>query len=490
MSPLAIVCFCVTTVVSLASLTGRLAVAQSPPSHSLNWSACPQLKDAQCAMLAVPVDPNNPKGAALHLRVALLPATDATRKRSTMIFIPGGPGVGIEATVAGAQRQITEFRRHFNVVTFDPRGVGLSDPIRCDSKRVPKAPAPSASAPTRAQFREIMARNAALFQSCFRLSPALMPHLSSNETASDIEQIRRALTPNEGLVAYSGSYGTSYAEMYLERYGSHVKALVFDGVVDHSIDQPTDVTRAILATNEAFQRLSSWCARTATCALHGKDVGAVYDSVARKMPEVKILVAQMLAAGQMPDAGWPMITKMIGELSRGDKTTLNALRAVSAEARGSAPPDPQLVAGQGGLYAGVVCADYSATNVYDALVTAGETVALRAPRFAWKYWDSTPLAHSAAGALDCTGWSRPATNPPHTLRVEYHRNVLIVNNVYDPSTALPNAFAVHRQIPGSLLLVVPADGHQALVRSQCAFGAMERFLNDPRSVGSAITCRS
>lgn len=489
MSPLAIVRFCVTSVASLAFLTDPVAVAQSAATHSLNWSPCPQVRDARCAMLAVPIDPNRPKGASLKLRVALLPATGGTQKRGTMMFIPGGPGVGIEATVAGAERQITEFRRHYDVVTFDPRGVGQSDPIRCDAKRVPKAPTPSASPPTRAQFREIIARNAALFQSCFQLSRTLMPHLSSNETAADIEQIRRALTPNQGLVAYSGSYGTSYAAMYLERYGSHVKSLVLDGVVDHSIDQPTDVMRAILATNEAFQRLSAWCLRTTTCPAHGKDVGALYDGVARKMPAMKILVAQMLAAGQMPDAGWPMIAKMIAELSRGDMRTLDALRKVSAEARGSAPADPQLVAGQGGLYAGVVCADYGATSDYGALVTAGKMVAQRAPRFAWKYWDWTPLAHSAAGALDCTGWSRPATNPPHALRVGYHRNVLIVNNTYDPSTALPNALAVHRQIPGSLLLVVPADGHQALVRSRCAYDAMVRFLNDPKSVKSTVACR-
>jgi pimeloyl-ACP methyl ester carboxylesterase len=440
-------------------------------------------------VLAVPVDPRNPNGASLNLRIARLPSIGPGRA-GTLLFIPGGPGVSIEGTLGGAERQIAEFRRHFDVVTFDPRGVGESEPIRCDPRAVPRPPAPSLKAPTREQFRGIMARNAALFQSCFQLSSSLMPHLSSIETAADIEQIRRTLTPTEGLVAYAGSYGTLYATMYLERYGSHVKALVLDGIVDHSIDQPTDVTRSILATNDTFGRMSKWCARTVSCPLHGKNVGAVFDNVVQKVPLTKTLVPQMLAAGQLPGIGWPAITKMLAEVSRGDMTTLNALTKASSEARGNGPSDPQIVAGMGGLYAGVVCADYGATNDYNRLIAAGRGIVRQAPRFAWKFWDWTPVAHSAAGALDCTGWSRQATNLPHVLHVGYHRNVLIANPAHDPSTALPNALAVHQQIPGSLLLVLPdADGHQALVRSQCAYGVMERFLTDPESVDSKVACR-
>ena len=88
-----------------------------------------------------------------------------------------------------------------------------------------------------------------------------MSHLSAIDTAADIERIRQALSPNDGLVAYAGSYGTVYGAAYLERYGDHVKALVLDAVVDHSIDLATMVTRNILSVADAFDRFAQWCGR-------------------------------------------------------------------------------------------------------------------------------------------------------------------------------------------------------------------------------------
>lgn len=463
--------------------------AQAGAANALVWSPCSDVKGAECSGILVPVDPGNPKGDRFRLRLALWRATDPAHKNGVLIFIPGGPGVGIAGIFGSPQMHdaIADLRRRYEVVTFDPRGVGLSGPIRCAPSAVPAPDAPSATPPTRAQFDAIRSRNAALFRSCFKLSGAMMAHLSSIETAADIEQIRQALTPNEGLVAYGGSYGTQYGATYLEQYPTHVKRLVLDGLVDHSIDQPTDVVRGILATRDAFARLSAWCARSASCALHGKNVNATFDAAVRKVPATQILVPLMLAAGRDPHVGWPAIAKMIAEASRGEMTTLNALKKVSAEARGGEPEDPQVVAGQNGLYAGVICADFGPTNDYDALLAQGQTVAREAPQFTWRYWDSTPLAHSTAGALDCTGWPYPATNPPRELHVGPHPNVLVATAAHDPSTASANALAVHRQIPGSALLVVDADGHQSLVQSASARAAMIRFWSagDPPELSAA-----
>ena len=80
-------------------------------------------------------------------------------------------------------------------------------------------------------------------------------HLSANDSAADIERIRQALGQDDGLVAYAGSYGTLYATAYLEQYGDHVKALVLDGVVDHSVDLATYGARWARSTEDALQPL-------------------------------------------------------------------------------------------------------------------------------------------------------------------------------------------------------------------------------------------
>jgi pimeloyl-ACP methyl ester carboxylesterase len=72
------------------------------------------------------------------------------------------------------------------------------------------------------------------------------------DTAADVERIRQALSPNDGLVAYGASHGSQYGRAYLELYGEHVKALVLDGVVDHSIGLPTFITRNTLVCSAAY----------------------------------------------------------------------------------------------------------------------------------------------------------------------------------------------------------------------------------------------
>jgi pimeloyl-ACP methyl ester carboxylesterase len=459
------------------------AAAQQPTT--LHWSVCPDVLDTECAGLDVPVDPARPDGEQFILRLGRVPASDPAHKKGMLLFIPGGPGFGIRESIGGEMRtaqHVGDFRREYDVVTFDPRGIGQSSPIRCAPGAVPSPSAQSDRPPSPAEFQAIADANAALFRSCFASTGELMAHLSANDTAADIERIRRALTPDDGLIAYAGSYGTAYAQAYLERYGEHVKAIVLDAVVDHSIDMPAFIARNVLSANDAFQRLMQWCA----CAMHGQSVGRVFDAVVAKAPVTRTLVSQLLAAGADPQVGWPVIAKMLAEVSAGKTAALDALTGTASLA--STSEDPSVRAGKNGLFAGVICADYGPQRDYDALLAAGNVVALEAPRFAWKFWDATPLAHGTAGIGDCVGWPSEASNPPHRLRVGPHPNVMVASPTHDPATPLANALSVWLQIPQARLLIADVDGHQSLVLSACAFKAEARFLEDPASTSSVTIC--
>jgi pimeloyl-ACP methyl ester carboxylesterase len=463
------------------------AMGQSAARPDLRWSPCGDVQGAECAGLEVPVDPARPAGDHFTLRLGRKLAVDPAQKKGVLLFIPGGPGVDIAQVFSqfGAQLHIDDFRRWFDVVTFDPRGVGQSHPVRCNPAAVPTPTAPTDRRPSPAEFRVLGAANAALFKSCFAATGKLMAHLSSMDTAADIERIREALTSNEGLIAYAGSYGTSYAAAYLELYGDHVKALVLDAVVDHSIDMPTFVVRNILSVRDAFDRFTQWCNDDSACALHGRDVGKVFDAAAVSAPVTRTLVPQFLAGGRDPQFGWPAIAQMLAEVSAGNKSALEKLTG----ARSSGPPgDPQVVAGLNGLAPGVQCADFGPQHDYKALIATGDDVARRAPRFAWKYWDAFPVAHASAGVGSCVGWPFKASNPPHRLRVGSHPNVMVANATHDPPTPLINALSVWQQIPDARLLIADVDGHQSVVWSRCAFKAQLRFLLDPASVQPITLC--
>ena len=283
----------------------------------LNWSACPDLPHTECAGLEVAVDPGRPEGAKLT--------------------------VGGEARAA---QHIEELAQHYDVVTFDPRGIGGSSPILCAPGFVPAVSAPATILPSPADFEAIAHANGLLFQSCFAATGELMAHLSAMDTAADIERIRQALTPNDGLIAYGASYGTVYGAAYLERYGDHVKALVLDAAVDHSIDFPTLLTRNVLSVKDAFDRLTQWCAKDSTCALHGQDLGTVFDAVIITVPAVRTVVPQLLATGPDPQLGWPALAHMLEQVSRGDTSILDALSKTASLS--STAADPRIVAGKHG----------------------------------------------------------------------------------------------------------------------------------------------
>jgi pimeloyl-ACP methyl ester carboxylesterase len=467
------------------------ATPQFATGAPLDWAPCADIPDTECAWLAVPIDHTRPDGPTINLRLGRVPAIDPATREGALLLIPGGPGAGVNEMLAGAwglraAQHVDEFAQRYDVVTFDPRGIGESNPIRCDPDLVPPVSQPQDQAPSAAEFAALAETNAAFYESCFAATGELMSHLSVQDTAGDIESIRQALGEENGLMAYGGSYGSAYGAAYLEQYGEHVKALVLDGIVDHSVDMATFMTRNVLAAQDAFDRFSQWCADDESCALHGQDVGAAFDAVVVAAPITKTIVPQMLAGGADPVAGWPLIAQMLDEVQRGDTTTLDALTGVVA--LGSTSDDPWVRAGKNGLFSGVLCSSFGPQDDYESLRAAGDAVALLAPRFAWKFWDGTPLAHGTAGTGDCAGWPLPASNPPHTLQISPNPNVLVANPTHDPATALSNALSVWLQIPQARLLLADVDGHQSLLLSQCAYETMASFLADPTSLASTTLC--
>ena len=154
-----------------------VSATTTPAAPLLHWSACPDVPDTECAGLDVPVDPGRPAGAKLTLRLARVLAAAPAHKKGVLLVIPGGPGAGVSETVGGETRtaqHIEELAQQYDVVTFDPRGIGESSPILCASNAVPPASAPVTSLPSPADFDRIANANAALFGTCFAATGDLM----------------------------------------------------------------------------------------------------------------------------------------------------------------------------------------------------------------------------------------------------------------------------------------------------------------------------
>jgi pimeloyl-ACP methyl ester carboxylesterase len=457
----------------------------------VKWTACADIPETECGSLDVPIDYTKPEGAKITLALARAPARDPAKRKGVLMFLPGGPGAGILETLTGLSREdqhVADFQQYFDVVTFDVRGVGKSSAVRCDPAAVPKAQAPLDHKPSQAEWDAVVRDVGAFIKTCADATGELFWHLTARDTAQDIERIRQALSPSDGLVAYGASYGSNFGATYLEIFPQNIKALNLDGVVDHTVDYPTFIARNVMSVQDAFERFQEWCAQQTTCALRGKDLGTAYDAAIAREPSTRMLASQFLAAGDNPEYGWPVVARMMDEVSRGETKTLKQVTEVGTLSKSE---DPWVRVGKDGLFRATMCSDFGPQRSadYPKLSALSDNLAKVAPRFLWKFWNSMPIAYASAGVGVCAGWPREAANPPHPLKVAgFHRDVMVSNSTHDPATPLTNAASLWLQIPLARLMIADTDGHQTLPNSKCAYEADLRFFTDPGAMPLTTLC--
>jgi pimeloyl-ACP methyl ester carboxylesterase len=321
--------------------------------------------------------------AKITLRIARAPAVDAAKRRGVLLLLPGGPGAGIMEMMGGEMRAAQH-------------------------------------KPTQAEFEAVARANAAFIKSCADASGELLWHLTAKDTAQDVDRIRQAVSPSDGIVSYAASYGSAYGAAYLEAYPENVKALILDGVVDHTTDFATFLARNVMSVQDAFERFARWCAQDAKCELHGKDLGAAFDVAITREPKTRTLVPQLLATGDHPELGWPALAHMLAEVGRGES---KLLKEMTATATLSTADDPWLRVGKDGLFRAVMCADYGPQRDYAKLAATADTLAAAAPRFVWKFWDSMPVRADVEPMWRVGGIARPACAIASPGRGVRHRSI-------------------------------------------------------------------
>ncbi|HYN97797.1 MAG TPA: alpha/beta fold hydrolase, partial [Pilimelia sp.] len=212
----------------------RTAVPDRPGTAALRWGPCPVDVAAhpaqRCADLSVPMDYRDPGGRPLTIRISRIPAADPARRLGTLVLSPGGPGIGGLDEPADRYREDepAELRDRYDLVGFDGRGIRHSSPITCRlAGPVPlmRYPAPDGSI----THTVAHARRAA--RSCERHAGDLLPHLTTANTARDLDRIRAAL--GEARISFKGlSYGTYLGAVYATLFPHRTDRVVLDSAVD------------------------------------------------------------------------------------------------------------------------------------------------------------------------------------------------------------------------------------------------------------------
>jgi len=213
------------------------AADSGTPASTLSWGPClqPALADDgfQCTTLKVPLDRRDPKAGTVTLALTRRPASGTPDQRiGSLVFNPGGPGgSGLDSAPFTWDALPDDVKARFDLVTWDPRGVGVSTPaLRSCVQPIPVRPltGPVDWNAVASTFSATLARaNAA----CQARNATIAPHLGTNENVADLDRIRAALGDDK-LTYWGMSYGTRIGYVYALKHPDRVRAMVLDGSID------------------------------------------------------------------------------------------------------------------------------------------------------------------------------------------------------------------------------------------------------------------
>ncbi len=477
------------TIVVAGAVTADATTTDRHHTGTLSWRPCPDTPTIDCATLRVPIDWSHPDGGTFDLALARHKATDPTRRVGPLIVNPGGPGgSGVDFVKEtddpngfGAAMFSTDLRARFDLIGWDPRGVGASSPIRCDPGLLAAAPSPHPTSAT--EFAALAAYNRTLARDCRSHTGPVFDHIDTASTARDVEAIRLAL--GEGrLNFYAMSYGTQIGEQYTELFPGHVRAMALDGVADHSTGAFGNATMLAQALEQSYGQFADWCLRTPACALYPTDPRTVLDQLYTAAlngtitipgrPDQVItpdVLLNYLRGGLMGSARWFGFAQELGTVLAEPGRTAVATDAAPARNNPAAATSATPIASQEVAETFITCADHRwGISTFDQLQRLEAAMNRVAPH---THFSVTALKE----VTQCLGWPYPVANPQHRLDVDGDPNILMVSSRYDVATPYPGAVNALRQIgPSANLLVYDGTSHADYPETPCVQVAVDTYL--------------
>jgi pimeloyl-ACP methyl ester carboxylesterase len=440
-------------------------------TQHLAWKSCAGL---YCATLTVPIDYAHPSAGAIQLTVSR-ELTTHSPKLGEVVLNPGGPGAsGIEFLHSAAGFVRGRLGNEFDVVSFDPRGVGSSAPIRClSSAQLDQWVAFEAdpASPSAVAEQDKLAKGFAA--GCEAKSGALLAHVSTVDTARDLDVLRAAL--GETKLTYIGfSYGTFLGAIYAQLFPQNVRALVLDGAVDPAASAvEMDEVQA-----QGFEvALKSWianCVTSAKCPL-GRSAATAEQHLDAWLATLR---STPIAASNGRTLTWSLAVQGIAAAlyTRQDwqPLMLSLTAAFSGHAAGLLTLADRLDGRQSnGTYNNLIesnmainCVDRPSIGPISAYAAAAAAAAKDGPTFGqFIGWGDVGCADWPVAPELAPGPINPAGSPP----------IMVIGTLRDPATPYLWAQSLAKEAKGPLL-TYDGDGHTAFLQSSCVDAVVKTFL--------------
>jgi pimeloyl-ACP methyl ester carboxylesterase len=461
-----------------------------PPAGSITWSRCGDAMGFECGKLSVPVDYGSTSGPKIKIALVRKKATGPDRAGVLMVN-PGGPGgSGISFARYAAQALPSPVLAKYDIVGFDPRGVGESAPIRClTDERMDAYTELDPTPDDTGEEQALVTGFSGFGQGCEATSPDLFAHVSTAEAARDMDQIREAL--GEKQLNYLGaSYGTFLGATYAELFPRNVGRFVLDGAIDPS--EPAVTANRVQGGGfeTALAAYADDCVSGGSCFL-----GPTRDAA---LDRIRGLLAD-LDANPLPGDGKRTVgegiatTGILSPLYSRDQWP-DLTRALQAAFRGNGRPllelsDVYYERGSDGHYENLMYAN-AAVNCLDgpAAATSPDQVKTQIDEFTAT---SPTFGRALAWAgMTCGTWPVPPTGKPHEIHAAGAAPILVIGTTRDPATPYAWAQALASQLDSGHLLTYDGDGHTAYLRgSTCIDAAVDAYLLTGATPPDGKTCQ-
>lgn len=452
-------------------------------------SAFGSKRDVECTRLEVPLDYSKADGDTINIGVLRYKATG--QKIGSLLINPGGPGASGMAAAAGmvSDYRKTELAKRFDLVGFDPRGIGASEPaVKCLTGPERDADRLDLDIDTSpAGIAQTEQENKAYAEKCAagtKFGASMLANLGTRDVVKDMDVLRSAL--GDAKLSYVGySYGTRIGTEYAETFPQNVRALILDGAVDPTQDQLASLVAQAAGFQKAFNEFVKWCREKGDCPL-GDDANTSFRQLTTPLIQKPVTVGdrklsyndaitaaiQALYSEQL----WPLLLDGLKELKNGRGRVLMTLA------------DAYLDRDDQGNYSTITDA-FNAVHCVDDQRLTDKNALLDTAK---KYKEAAPFlddGNPPGATLDsCAFWPAPVTARTGPPKADGIPPLLVISTTGDPATPYEAGVNLAKALNSRLLTYEGVQHTVFLQGVACVDDAGVKYLIDQTLPADGTRC--
>ncbi|MEU6813415.1 alpha/beta hydrolase [Streptomyces sp. NPDC046860] len=474
----------------------------------LEWKDCPAPSEAegggpspsplpggttwQCATMKAPLDWGKPKGDTIG--IALIRARSSgpdTDRIGSLIFNFGGPGGSGVTTLPAFGSDYTTLRTRYDLVSFDPRGVGRSAPVLCETdSQLDSYFQQDATPEDTAEEKRLVDRTVKFNDACERRSGKILPHVRTTDTARDMDLMRQVLGDSK-LYYFGISYGTELGGVYAHLFPSHVGRAVFDAVVDPTQTPEQGALSQARGFQLALDNFAEDCASKVEDCPVGDSAEDVKARIAKLLADLEkkpipgiyprrltqTAATNGIAQSLYSKDFWEYLTEGLEQAYDGDGRVLMLL----SDSMNGRSPD--------GEYSNITAANIAINCSDEKPRYDAAAIRSRLPEFR----EASPVFgdYLAWGMAGCTDWAVPGAADHPDVHAPGSAPILVVGNTGDPATPYEGARRMTDALGKGVAveLTYEGQGHGAYdSKNNCVQKAVDDYLLTGRTPKPDTVC--